>query len=293
VLLCVIPIVYAAQPIGDYDTLALINPTIKDEEWNQNFNKLRTYINYQSREDQTLKGIVADLEGLSKDVRAIFETLPIDNTNLNALFNQSKDFERIIPAIDSFNSTVSRITFMLPGKRECQRKILEILATFKQQIITEYNKISTQPLDLFTTAIAKEEEAIRKGSETLVLDHVINVDILIWNKAIAQLQKFITDNSSGDNRLIDSLTRIVTLSNDVINFIKLPLPEKSEQIDEFRFTISMIGNTKAELIQSQKNSAFVQAGCKKLLLTCISLIEDIAKNALNIFVNQKRQQFQN
>ncbi len=292
-LLCVMPIAYAAQPIGDYDILALINPSIKGEEWDQNFNKLRTYINYQSREDQTLKEALSDLESLSKEVRDVFITLPVDSNNLNALYNQTEHFTKTISDIDSFKSKLSKITFMLPGKRESQRKILDIVETFKKQIVAESNKISTSPLDLFTTAITKEEDAIRKGSETLLLDHVINVDILIWNKAMARLQKFIVDNSSGDNRVIDSLNKILEINTDVINFIKLPLPEKSEQIDEFRFTMTMIGTIKSDLIQTQKNSAFVQAGCRKLLLTCLSVIEDIAKKALDIFVNRKRQQFQN
>ena len=89
-----------------------------------------------------------------------------------------------------------------------------------------------------------------------------------------------------------SLRPILEINTDVINFIKLPLSEKSGQIDELRFTISLIGTIKSDLTQSQKNSAFAQAGCRKLLLACLSLIEEIANKALDIAVNQKRQQFQ-
>jgi len=226
-------------------------------------------------------------------VREVFKTLSGDNKNLNTLYNQTQYLTKAVSDADHFKSKIGNITFMLPGKRDSQKRILDIAETFRKQIIAEYNKISTKPLDLFTTSIVKAEEAIKKDSETMLLDFVMNVDISIWNKAVAQLQKFVVDNSAGDNRVIDSLHKILEINTDVINFIKLPLPEKSEQLDEFRFTITMIDTIKTDLSQAQKNSAFVQAGCRKLLLTCLSLIEDIAKKALDIFVNQKRQQFQN
>ena len=290
-LLCVTSTAYAAQSAGGYDVLAFINPNIQDDEWDRNFNTFRTYINYQSREDQTLQQALSDLKELSKEVRAVFETLPVDSNNLNALYNQTEYFRHALASIDSFESKLSKVTFVLWGKRASQRKILDILQAFKKQIRSESDKISTQPLDRFNIAIAKEEEDIRKGSETMLLNFVINVDIQIWNKAVEKLRAFVVKNSSDDARMIDSLNKIVDINADVMNFIKLPLPGKSEQVDEFRFTMTMIDAIKSDLIQAQKKSAFVQAGCRKLLITCLSLIEDIAKKALDIFVNQK-QQFQ-